>query len=100
MGGGADEVAKSAFHFRRLPTPRWDVIDQPEVLTLFGAQYGVATSAQLLDQGLSRRAITRAQERGALSWPTRAQPEVPTETTVSCLLRRHLSPPAPSMSEL
>jgi hypothetical protein len=42
------------------------VIDQPEVLTLFGAQYGVATSDQLLTLGLSRRSITRAQQRGAL----------------------------------
>jgi Transcriptional regulator, AbiEi antitoxin len=42
------------------------VIDQPEVLTLFGAQYGVATSNQLLNSGMSRRSITRAQEHGAL----------------------------------
>jgi hypothetical protein len=43
------------------------VINQPEVLTLFGAQYGVATSDQLLAMGMSRRSVTRAQEHGLLT---------------------------------
>jgi Transcriptional regulator, AbiEi antitoxin len=42
------------------------VIDQPGVLNLFGAQYGVTTSDQLLALGLSRRSITRAQQHGVL----------------------------------
>jgi hypothetical protein len=50
----------------RATTPRKGVIDQPEILTLFGTQFGVATSAQLLNLGVSRRAIVRAQERGTL----------------------------------
>ena len=36
-------------------TPRKGVIDQPEILSLFGSQYGVATSSQLFALGMSRR---------------------------------------------
>jgi Transcriptional regulator, AbiEi antitoxin len=42
------------------------VIDKPEILALFGCQHGVATTAQLLAFGISRRSIVRAQELGTL----------------------------------
>ena len=43
------------------------VIERPEILTLFGTQFGVATSAQLLEpRRVTPRTIVRAQERGTL----------------------------------
>ena len=38
------------------------VINQPAILSLFGAQYGMATSSQLLALGMSRRSITRGHD--------------------------------------
>lgn len=40
-------------------------MNDPEVLKLFGRQFGVATGQQLRSVGVSPRAIARAQERGA-----------------------------------
>ena len=43
------------------------VLDRPEALRLFASQFGVATVQQLVDLGISERALGRAKHRGAVS---------------------------------
>lgn len=49
-----------------MDAPRGGVIDHPDVLALFRRQFGVASTAQLVQLGMSYRTVTRARERGAL----------------------------------
>ena len=43
------------------------VLDRPEALRVFASQFGVATIAQLVELGISERAIGRAKQRGTLA---------------------------------
>jgi hypothetical protein len=43
------------------------VLDRPEALKLFASQFGVATRRQLVEVGISDRAIGRASQRGVLA---------------------------------
>ena len=43
------------------------VLDRPPALRLFASQFGVATVRQLVELGISERAIGRAKQRGVLA---------------------------------
>ena len=43
------------------------VLDRPEALRLFAAQFGVATVRQLVRAGVPERTIDRAKQRGVIS---------------------------------
>jgi hypothetical protein len=47
-------------------TNRHGVLDRPDVLRLFAAQFGVATTAQLGELGVTVRTLARARQRGVV----------------------------------